>query len=47
VFDVVWSVAAYERLVVDGQIDHQQAVQGISWVIGLVEAAVREGRGPT
>jgi AcrR family transcriptional regulator len=45
-FDVLWSVAAYERLVVDWQIDHQRAVEGISWVIGLVEQAVRDGRGP-
>ncbi len=46
VFDVLWSVASYERLVVDWQIDHDQAVRGISWVIGLVEQAVRDGRGP-
>jgi AcrR family transcriptional regulator len=46
-FDVLWSVASYERLVVDWQIDHERAVQGISWVIGLVEQAVRDGRGPT
>jgi hypothetical protein len=46
VFDMLWSVAAYERLVVDWQIDHQRAVEGITWVIGLVEQAVRDGRGP-
>ena len=46
-FDVLWSVASYERLVVDWEIGHQQAIAGISWVIGLVEQAVREGRGPT
>ena len=28
VFDVLWSVASYERLVVDWQIDHERAVQG-------------------
>jgi AcrR family transcriptional regulator len=47
VFDVLWSVAAYERLVVDWDIDHRRAIQGISWVIELVEEAVRNGRGPT
>ena len=46
-FDVLWSVASYERLVVDWEIDHERAVQGIAWVIGLVEQAVRDGRGPT
>ena len=45
-FDLLWSVASYERLVIDWQIDHQRAVEGISWVIGLVEQAVRDGRGP-
>lgn len=45
-FDVLWSVASYERLVVDWQIDSAQAIRGITWVIGLVEAAVRGGRGP-
>ena len=46
VFDVLWSVATYERLVVDWEIDHDSAVRGITWVIGLVEQAVRDGRGP-
>ncbi len=46
VLDVLWSVASYERLVVDWQIDHQRAVGAISWVIGLVEEAIRDGRGP-
>ena len=47
VFDVLWSVASYERLVVDWEIDHDQAIQGIAWVIGLVAEAVRAGRRPT
>jgi AcrR family transcriptional regulator len=46
-FDVLWSVASYERLVVDWEIDHERAVKGMAWVIGLVEDAVRDGRGPT
>jgi AcrR family transcriptional regulator len=46
VFDVLWSVASYERLVVDWEIDHERAVRGMAWVIGLVEQAVRDGRGP-
>jgi hypothetical protein len=44
--DVLWSVASYERLVVDWQIDHERASQGLTWVIGLVAEAVRDGRGP-
>jgi AcrR family transcriptional regulator len=44
--DALWSVASYERLVDGWSIDHAQAVNGIAWVIGLVEAAVRKGDGP-
>ena len=47
IFDVLWSVAAYERLVVDWDTGHEGAIRGISWVIGLVEEAVRDGRGPS
>ncbi|MGE5141756.1 MAG: TetR/AcrR family transcriptional regulator [Rudaea sp.] len=45
-FDVLWSIASYERLVVDWRLDREQAIRGISWVIRLVEEAVREGRRP-
>jgi AcrR family transcriptional regulator len=45
--DVLWSVASYERLVVDWQLDRKQAIRGISWVIRLVEEAVRKGRHPS
>jgi AcrR family transcriptional regulator len=46
-FDVLWSIASYERLVVDWRLDREQAIRGISWVIRLVEEAVREGRRPS
>jgi AcrR family transcriptional regulator len=46
-FDVLWSVASYERLVRDWQIDRDRAIRGITWVIELVEEAVRSGRRPT
>ena len=44
--DVLWSVAAYERLVRDWQLDTHQAARVIGWVIAMVEAAVRDGQGP-
>ena len=44
--DVLWSVASYERLVVDWGLDPQDAITGVTWVIGLVEDAVRTGRRP-
>ncbi len=45
-FDVLWGVAPYERLVADWHLPPERAVVGIAWVIGLIEAAVREGRHP-
>jgi AcrR family transcriptional regulator len=45
-FDVLWSVASYERLAVDWQMDPEQAIRGVAWVIGLVEKAVQDGHGP-
>lgn len=44
--DVLWSVTAYERLVADWKLDPKEAIRGVTWVIGLVEEAIREGRGP-
>ena len=46
VLDVLWSVAAYERLVLDWQLDRRQAIQSVTWVVGLIEEAVRKGRRP-
>jgi len=46
VLDALWSVASYERLIDGWSIDHAQAVSAITWVIGLVEAAVRKGNVP-
>ena len=45
--DVLWSVASFERLVVDWRLDRAQAIRGIVWVIGLVEGALRKGRRPS
>ncbi len=44
--DVLWSVASYERLVVDWGLDPKDAITGVTWVIGLVEEAIRDGRRP-
>jgi len=40
-FDALWGVATYERIVGDWQLDHDDAVDGITWVMGLIEAAIR------
>jgi AcrR family transcriptional regulator len=44
--DVLWSVASYERIVVDWQLDHDDAVRAITWAIGLVEQAILDGQRP-
>lgn len=44
--DVLWSVATYERMVTDWEMDRDQAIEAVSWAIGLVEDAIRRGRPP-
>ena len=39
--DVLWSVPAYERLVADWELDPAEAIRGVTWVMGLVEDAIR------
>jgi AcrR family transcriptional regulator len=46
VLDVLWAVASYERLVVDWELDGDEAVRGLTWAIDLVTAAVADGRPP-
>jgi AcrR family transcriptional regulator len=46
-FDVLWSVVSFERLAMDWELDAADAITGITWVIGLVEDAIRQGRRPT
>jgi AcrR family transcriptional regulator len=45
-FDVLWSVVSYERLVADWELDPEDAIRGIIWVIALVENAIRDNRRP-
>lgn len=44
--DVLWSVGSYERLVADWRLEPEQAIRAASWVVRLVEEAVRKGRRP-
>ena len=45
-FDALWAVDNYERLVGEWELDSEQAIRGMTWVIELVAEAVRDGRGP-
>jgi AcrR family transcriptional regulator len=44
--DVLWSVVSYERLVAEWELDPDDAIRGLTWVIGLVEEAIRSGVTP-
>ena len=45
--DVLWAVGSYERLLADWELDPEQAIGAITWIIRLVEAAIREGQCPS
>ena len=45
-FDVLWSVATYERLVSDWDLDRVQAIRTVTWAIGLIQEAVSRGHRP-
>jgi AcrR family transcriptional regulator len=45
-FDVLWSPVSYERIVVDWDVDPKEAIRGITWVVGLIQAAIADGKGP-
>ncbi len=46
VLDVMWNVPTYERLRTAWDLDAAQAARAATWVVGLVEQAVREGNRP-
>jgi AcrR family transcriptional regulator len=45
-FDVLWGVVNYEKMVVDWGLASDDAIAGITWVIGLVRAAILDGDRP-
>ncbi len=45
-FDVLWAVSSYERLVVDWHLGGDDAIRAITWAIDLLEEAVVAGRRP-
>jgi len=44
--DVLWSVASYERLVAGWGVAPKNAIRGVTWVMGLIEEALRKGQRP-
>jgi AcrR family transcriptional regulator len=46
IFDVLWDVVSYERLVSEWQLAPPDAISALTWAVGLVEDAVRQNRRP-
>ena len=46
VLDLLWNPPSYERLVSAWGFDAAQAIGTLTWLIGLVEDAIRTGRRP-
>ncbi len=45
-FDVLWSVTTFERLVADWGLGDDAAIEVTTWTMGLLSSAIREGRRP-
>jgi AcrR family transcriptional regulator len=46
VLDVLWGIPSFERIAVMWELDGDDAMDAITWAIGLVVEAVRAGEGP-
>jgi AcrR family transcriptional regulator len=46
ILDVLWSVTSYERLLAGWELAPGEATRAITWAMGLIEAAIQEGRPP-
>jgi AcrR family transcriptional regulator len=44
--DAYWSVTVFERMINTWNLDTRQATAAVTWVVDLIQAAVRDGRGP-
>ena len=45
-FDVLWSIGTYERLVADWELDPADAIRAVTWAIALVQGAIDQDRRP-
>jgi AcrR family transcriptional regulator len=44
--DLLWAPTSYERLLLNWDLEHEEAIRVVAWLIDLVEAAIRDGRHP-
>lgn len=47
VFDVLWDMVSYERLVSEWELPPEDAISALTWAVEVLTDAVREGRRPT
>jgi AcrR family transcriptional regulator len=47
VLDVLWSMGTYERLVAGWGLDPADAINAVTWTIGVVQDAIATGRRPS
>jgi AcrR family transcriptional regulator len=45
-FDVLWSIGTYERLVAGWDLEPGDAIRAVTWAISLVQDAIAQGRRP-
>jgi AcrR family transcriptional regulator len=46
VLDMLWNVPPYERLITAWHLEPERAIGTVTWMIGLVEDAIRQGNRP-
>ena len=44
--DLLWSPVSFERLVTDWELEPKEAIVAITWTIGLIQRALKEGPRP-
>jgi AcrR family transcriptional regulator len=47
ILDMLWCIPTYERLITAWDLDNEQAAQAVTWMIGLLQEAIRDDRRPT
>jgi AcrR family transcriptional regulator len=44
--DILWSIPSYERLATSWELDADNAIRGLTWLIDLVNQAIKDGSKP-
>jgi len=44
--DILWSIPSYERMVASWELDADNAIRGLTWLIDLINDAIKDGHKP-